>query len=98
MQSSMEHAHPIVELSQAGETLKHLHDRVCGSRQRVHISRNDCDDICVMISRHELESLENALSIFADTPEFTSMCQMLSKILESAGVVYPQPVVDELTQ
>lgn len=88
MASTVEHLHPVVDVERAGDIIRQLHDQVCKAGQRVHITRSDCNDTCVMISRTELESLERAISIFADTSEFSEMCQMLSKILETAGEVY----------
>jgi hypothetical protein len=41
-----------------------------------------------MISRAELETLEKALAIFADTAEFNEMCHSLKNLLDKAGVVY----------
>ncbi len=88
MSVSIEHPHLEVDVDHAGGIIRELHDRVCAGRQRIHITRADCDDTCIMVSRTELESFERALAIFADTREFSEMCRMLSKILETAGEVY----------
>ncbi len=96
MSITIEHSHPVVDVEQAGGVLRDLHDQVCEGRQRVHLTRADCDDACVMVSRAELESLERALAIFADTKEFSEMCRMLSKILEAAGEVYAPPMAESV--
>jgi len=77
------------------ESFANLHDQVVGQRRRVEITRAGCQDTCIMISRVELETLERALAIFADTDEFNEMCQSLKNLLNTAGVVYaPQAYGD----
>jgi PHD/YefM family antitoxin component YafN of YafNO toxin-antitoxin module len=86
-----EHSHPIIDVTQAGNIIHQLHEQVCGTRQRIHITRPNCDDACVMISRAELDSLEKAIEIFADTEAFSSMCRMLSQIIASSGDIASSP-------
>jgi hypothetical protein len=94
---SVERSHPMVDIAEAGSIISQLHEQVCGGRQRVHLTRADCDDTCVLVSRAELESLETALAMFANTQEFSGMCQMLSTILESAGEVHsPNVYADDI--
>ena len=72
-----------------GRASRKLHDQVVQQKQRVHIARDGCDDVCVMISRSELESLEQALAILADSKHFNEMCESLQKLLHSAGHGFP---------
>jgi len=88
MPDSTDHPHYRVDMTRVGRLISKLHDQVAGRRQRVEITRAGCDDTCVMISRTELESLERALAILADTDEFHDMSQSLKHLLNTAGVVY----------
>jgi hypothetical protein len=95
MTESVEHTYPTVDMTKVGRIIRKLHDQVVGQRRRVEITRAGCDDGLVMISRAELETLENTLAIFADTAEFNEMCESLKNLLDTAGVVYsPQAYGD----
>jgi hypothetical protein len=98
MTDTIEHLYPTVEMTKAGRMIRKLHEQVVTKRHRVEITRADCQDCCVMISKAELESLERALAIFADTSEFTEMCENLKTLLKTAGVVYPPRGYDEAGQ
>jgi PHD/YefM family antitoxin component YafN of YafNO toxin-antitoxin module len=90
MSHTIEHSYPQVEMTKVGQIIRKLHDQVVGQRRRVEITRAGYEDGCVMISKAELESLENALAIFANTQEFNEMCRSLKNLLDTAGVVYSQ--------
>lgn len=81
-------AHTSIDLALVGDVMRRLHDQVCGSRRRVEITRADGDEVCVMISKHELESLEHALVVLAGSDHFGTTCRKLHDLLTSAGVVY----------
>lgn len=42
--------------------------------------RDGCDDVCVIISKAELESLEQALDILANTAEYKTMCAQVAEL------------------
>jgi PHD/YefM family antitoxin component YafN of YafNO toxin-antitoxin module len=88
MQESIEHAFPTIDMTRVGRSIRKLHDHVCINGKRVEITRAGCTDRCVMISKSELETLENALEIFSNTEEFGKICASLQQLLETAGVVY----------
>jgi PHD/YefM family antitoxin component YafN of YafNO toxin-antitoxin module len=95
MTESLDHPHPTVDMTRVGKIIRKLHDQVVAQGKRVHITRAGCDDVCVMISKKELESLEQAIAIFADTEHFNEMCENLKRLLQNAGVVYsPQAFGD----
>jgi len=97
MPETLEHPYPNVNMNEVGQIIRNLHDQVAQKGRRVHITRDDCEDVCVMISRKELESLEQAIAILADTEQFNEMCENLRKLLKNAGVVYtPQGVEDSV--
>jgi PHD/YefM family antitoxin component YafN of YafNO toxin-antitoxin module len=64
-----------------------LHTRVANGHGRVEITRDDCDDVCILISKAELESLERALEILSETPDFQRMCESVMSVVASAGPV-----------
>jgi hypothetical protein len=88
MTKSIEHPYLSVDMAEVGQIMQKLHDHVVGQRRRVEVTCDGYADSLIMISRAELETLEQALAIFADTAEFNDMCQSLKNLLEKAGVVY----------
>jgi hypothetical protein len=88
MLNTMEHPYPTMELADAAAVLGGLHERVCSQHSRVEITRPGSSEICVMLTKQELDMLEHAMDIFADTDAFEQMCRDVQQILETAGVVY----------
>ena len=80
--------HPAVDMTLVGKRIRRLHDQVCGHGRRVEITRAGCDDVCVMISKRELDALETAVALHAATPAYAELCQALSKLLGDAGLVH----------
>lgn len=56
------------------------HANVARGHGRIEITRDGCDDVCVLISKAELDALERALEIFSQTPDFRSMCDHLASL------------------
>ena len=81
-------AHPSVELAAIGHRIRQLHEMVCGHGRRVEITRDGCDDVCVLISRGELEAMEAALTYFAAHADHADACRGLTQLLAEAGLVY----------
>ena len=81
-------SHPSVDMTLVGKRIRRLHDQVCGQGQRVEITRAGCDDVCVMISKRELDALEAAVAIHSATPTHADLCRALSQLLAEAGLVY----------
>ena len=54
-----------LDLTAVGD-LGELYDSVALAKGRVVITREGCDDACVIISRSELESLEESLELLSD--------------------------------
>jgi hypothetical protein len=81
---SAEHPNQTIDMTKVGKSIRRLHDEVCGQKRRVEITRAGSSDVCVMICKKELESLERALQIFANTEEFAAMCENLKRIVELA--------------
>jgi PHD/YefM family antitoxin component YafN of YafNO toxin-antitoxin module len=74
-----------LSLAQFLGTVDDLHMRVANGHGRVEITRDDCDDVCILISKAELESLERALEILSETPDFRTMCDTLMSLVASTG-------------
>lgn len=62
------------------ELVHDLHPRVARGHGRIEITRDGCDDVCILISKAELESLERALEILSETTDFRTMCESLSNV------------------
>src|SRR4051812_17499147 len=69
----------------AGETLARLHEMVADGRGRIEVKRGGCDDVCVLISKTELESLEQALEILCGSSDYQSMCDQLTQLAAATG-------------
>jgi PHD/YefM family antitoxin component YafN of YafNO toxin-antitoxin module len=69
-----------LDVTTARRALSQLHERVCCSKGRIEIKRRGSDDVCVIISKAELDSLEHALEILSETSEFRAMCANLEQV------------------
>jgi hypothetical protein len=66
-------------------SLANLHELVGCGCGRVEVTRRGCDDVCVLISKRELESLERALQIFAESAEFERMSRQIAEVVAATG-------------
>lgn len=73
--------HPTLDVTRFRRALASIHEQVAGGHGRVEVKRKGCDDVCVMISKAELEAMERALEILAGCSEYKSMCDALSKLV-----------------
>jgi hypothetical protein len=80
--------HRTVDLTRVAKRIRRLHDHVCGRGQRVEVTRAGCDDVCVMISKRELEAMEAALAFYAGHPAHADLCRGLATLLAEAGMVH----------
>jgi hypothetical protein len=69
-----------IDIAHLLRTLGKSHEQVAGWHGRIELTRDGCDDVCVIMSKAELESLERALEIFAETSEYREMCDNLSRL------------------
>lgn len=77
-----------LDVTRFRQALAKLHEAVGCNKRRVEVTRRGCDDVCVLISKAELESLERALEILAECQEYKSMCEELAQV---AASVAPAP-------
>ena len=82
-----------LDVARFRDALADLHKVVGMAKGRVEVSGPDCDD-CVLISKAELESMERALQIFAETLEFQNMSRQIAEIVAAAGG--PPPMTNDL--
>lgn len=68
-----------------------LHGRVAKGHGRVEITAEGCDDVCILISKAELESLERALEILSETADYRNMCENLSQVASMTCEVVASP-------
>ena len=69
-------------------SLDTLHDLVVRFKGRIEVTRNGCDDCCVLISKAELDALEQALAILSDTDGVRAMSGQIAQLaaVVEAGV------------
>jgi len=69
-----------LDVTRVRRAIARLHEEVTRRRGRVEIRRRGCDDVCVMISKTELEALEQALEILSDSTEYRAMCDTVAQV------------------
>jgi PHD/YefM family antitoxin component YafN of YafNO toxin-antitoxin module len=69
-----------LNLAQFLKVVDDLHGKVAKGHGRVEITVDGCDDVCILISKAELEALERALEILSETGDFQNMSQSLSQV------------------
>lgn len=74
-----------VDVTRFRRALTELHELVGCGKGRVEVTRRGCPDACVLISKAELESMERALQIFAESLEFQQMSSQISQIVAAAA-------------
>lgn len=74
-----------LDVTRFRQTLAKLHEAVGCGNGRIEITRRGCDDVCVMISKAELEGLEQALEILTQSSEYKSMCDNLQNLAVACG-------------
>ena len=62
-----------------------LHEAVGCGHGRIEITRRGCADVCVLISKAELEALERAMEILAESAEFKAMCDNIAQLVAACA-------------
>lgn len=78
-----------LELTRLRRALAKIHEQVSCRHGRVEVTRDGCDDVCVIVSKAELESLERALDILAESAEYKIMCETLTQVAAECGMPAP---------
>jgi PHD/YefM family antitoxin component YafN of YafNO toxin-antitoxin module len=74
-----------LDVSKFRQTLAKLHEAVGCGNGRVEVTRRGCNDVCVLISRSELEALEQALEILTRSAEYKAMCDSIQSVAVACG-------------
>ena len=81
--------HQTVDVTRFHQALDKLHEVVGTSRGRVEMTREGCDEVCVLISKCELEALERALEILTECSDYKSMCDEVTQLAAATSVLTP---------
>ena len=73
----------ILDINDVRQALEQLHELIARGCGRIEITRAGCDDCCVLISKAELESLEQALEILSNGSEARAMEDELRQVAQS---------------
>lgn len=79
-----------LDITRVRRTLAKLHEQVACGSGRVEIRRRGCQDVCVMISKCELEALEKALEILSECENYKAMCETVTQVAAKAADPYFQ--------
>ena len=74
-----------IDVTRLRSAIAKIHESVACSHGRVELTRAGCDDICVILSKAELQSLERALEILSTTPEYKAMCENVHRLAIACG-------------
>jgi PHD/YefM family antitoxin component YafN of YafNO toxin-antitoxin module len=73
----------VMTIEDACARLTQLHGRVCRDKGRVEIE--DAEGCCVLISKEELETLEQALEILSNTSAVKKIAGTIATLTDSAA-------------
>jgi PHD/YefM family antitoxin component YafN of YafNO toxin-antitoxin module len=76
-----------MSIDQFQSRLNDLHQKVCCDNGRVEI--HDGDNVCVLISKDELDALEQALEILSNTSDVQTMARTIASLTRSAAAEAP---------
>jgi hypothetical protein len=83
--NGLHHPFQTLDVTRFRTAMAKLHEAVGCGRGRIEITRRGCDDHCVLISKAELESLEQALEILTQCDHYKSMCDQLSQLVAACA-------------
>ena len=73
------------DVSLIASNLAAMHEHVTDTNARVEITRPGSDQRCVLISKAELEALEQALAILSDTEDVRDICGTIARLAAQTG-------------
>jgi PHD/YefM family antitoxin component YafN of YafNO toxin-antitoxin module len=74
----------VVDTDGLGERLADLHRRVTEGRLRIEVTCPGSDERCVIISKAELDSLEQALELLSDSQAYKTLSESISQLVSVA--------------
>lgn len=83
--NGLQGAFQTLDVTRFRQAIAKLHEAVGCGKGRIEITRRGCEDVCVLISKAELESLERALEILAESAEYKAMCENISQLVAACA-------------
>jgi len=74
-----------IDVIRLRDAIAKIHQQVSCGHGRIELTRSGCDDVCVIVSKADLESLERGLEILAGTIEYKTMCQNVHRLAQACG-------------
>ena len=74
-----------LDVTRFRQAMAKLHEVVGCGKGRIEITRRGCEDVCVLISKAELESLEQALEILTQSDHYKAMCDNISQLVAACS-------------
>lgn len=78
-----------LDVARFHEVLSRIHQTVHAHKSRVEVTRQGCDDVCVLISKCELDALERALELLTECAEYKAMCSEVAQVAAATSVLTP---------
>jgi hypothetical protein len=78
-----------LDVARFHEVVHKIHETVAARCGRVELTRDGCDDVCVVISKCELEALERAVEILTECADYKSMCDEVARVAAATSVLTP---------
>ena len=82
--SALQHSRTRINIDTSKISLVELHQLAVSQRGRIELTSND-GSTCVLITRNELDALEQALEILAETSEVQAMRKELAQVAALAS-------------
>jgi len=73
------------DVSVIAGNLAQLHEHVTRTLERIEMTRPGSDERVIMISKRELESLEQALEILSDTADVRELSNKIAQLAAATG-------------
>ena len=74
-----------LDVTRFRQTIAKLHEVVGCRGGRIEVTRRGCNDVCVLVSKAELECLEQALEILTKSAEYKAMCDSIAQLVAACG-------------
>ena len=83
--NGLHHPFQTLDMTRFRSAIAKLHEVVGCGKGRIEITRRGCEDACILISKAELESLEQALEILTESDHYKQMCDSLSQLVAACA-------------
>ena len=84
-QKLIDRRHARADLRDASNDLQAMHQRVCETGRRVEIACEDSGNVCVLISKTELDCLEHAVEILGDSEAVQNLSGQIATLAARVG-------------